>query len=825
METKPCKSVLSSIFVFILLLVMFFVSIPDTVRAPQDGDFSYSVSADGKATITDYTGASGVITINSTLGGYPTVAIGNYAFYGYSSLTAVTIPDSVTTIGNSAFHSCTSLTSVTIPNSVTAIGNSAFYSCTSLTSVTIPSSVTTIGVYAFRSCSSLTVINVDETNVNYASVDGVLYDNAITTLIQCPAEKAGMVNIPDTVATIGKAAFLSCTSLTSVIIPSSVDSIGDYAFSYCPLTSVSIPNSVITIGVHAFSSCPLTSVIIGNSVTAIGNYAFSSCTSLTSITFLGLVVPYTVGEYWIESTPVTIRGHAYATSNFPAPGDIFNSLTMGAYISEYPPVFGAPSPVNGSTGNSLSFSWHIPINDPEGDSFNWVIQCSNRQSANANGASNATKSLSLTGLAYSTTYTMWVNATDPTGSGLYTRRWYRFTTRGSGNNPPVFLQAPSPVNGSTGNLLNLTWSIPINDLEGDQFSWTIQCSNGQTNSGTGQTNGTKSLALSGLSYSTMYKVWVNATDPTGSGIYTHKWYTFTTKSSNNGGGGGGGGGSSTDENNKPVADASAGEPYQGFVNAEITFDGSKSSDSDGNITRWLWVFGDNTNGSGKIIRHSYSTAETYTVSLTVTDNEGATSTDTTTCAISQSNNRPPTTPIISGLTNGTKNTMYPYIAVSTDPDNDTIQYTFEWGEPVSLSQSSDFLPNGTSFIVHHSWAAAGRYDVIVTATDNYTESSSNITVYIDAEQTGDIGYLVDNDGDGIYDAFYSDVSKNITVVQKKNGTYTIDSDGNGDWDYTFDAIHGLTSYQAPSKTPGFELVVILCAITVAIFLKRKKRIV
>ncbi len=158
-----------------------------------------------------------------------------------------------------------------------------------------------------------------------------------------------------------------------------------------------------------------------------------------------------------------------------------------------------------------------------------AIQCSNGQSANANGASNGTKSLSLSGLAYSTTYTVWVNATDPTGSGLWTRRWFTFTTQGSGgNNPPVF-GAPSPGNGSSGNRLNLSWSIPINDPEGTVFSWTIQCSNGQTTSGTSASNGTKSLSLSGLAYSTSYKVWVNATDPTGSNLYTRKWYTFTTE--------------------------------------------------------------------------------------------------------------------------------------------------------------------------------------------------------------------------------------------------------------------------------------------------------
>jgi hypothetical protein len=120
-----------------------------------------------------------------------------------------------------------------------------------------------------------------------------------------------------------------------------------------------------------------------------------------------------------------------------------------------------------------------------------------------------------------------VNATDPTGSNTYTRRWFTFTTLGIINNPPVF-GTPSPGNGSTGNPLGFTWSIPINDPNGDAFSWTIQCSNGQTNSAIGASNGTKSLVLSGLAFSTIYKVWVNATDPTGSKNYTRRWFTFTT---------------------------------------------------------------------------------------------------------------------------------------------------------------------------------------------------------------------------------------------------------------------------------------------------------
>ncbi|VVB60063.1 PKD domain protein [uncultured archaeon] len=301
-------------------------------------------------------------------------------------------------------------------------------------------------------------------------------------------------------------------------------------------------------------------------------------------------------------------------------------------------------------------------------------------------------------------------------------------------------------------------------------------------------------------------------------------WNFTTKSKSSGGSDGGdGGGSSANENKKPIADASAGEPYHGYVNSAIAFDGSKSNDPDGNLTKWFWVFGDNTNETGKTVQHTYLEPGTYTVTLTVTDNEGAINTDTTTCVITQPN-RLPTTPIITGPTNGTKNTMYTYTALSTDADNDTIQYTFNWGDPLSTSQLSGFLPNGSAYTVNHNWTVAGRYEVTVTVTDNQTTSSSNITVYIDAVQAGGVGYLLDNNGDGIYDTFYSDVLKQITTVQKKNGNYNIDSDGNGNWDLTYNTTNGLTSsYQEQGKTPGFEIVIIIGAIALVMLWKRKKK--
>ena len=85
------------------------------------------------------------------------------AFSGYSNLTSIEIPNSVTSIGNYAFRRCSSLTSVTIPNSVTSIGDEAFFECDSLTSIEIPNSVTSIGDYAFYGCSSLTSVTFENT--------------------------------------------------------------------------------------------------------------------------------------------------------------------------------------------------------------------------------------------------------------------------------------------------------------------------------------------------------------------------------------------------------------------------------------------------------------------------------------------------------------------------------------------------------------------------------------------------------------------------------------------------------------------------------------
>ena len=89
-----------------------------------------------------------------------TTEIGDNAFAACTSLTSITLPDSLTTIGYAAFQQCTSLTSITLPDSVTTIGDWTFAACTSLTSITLSNSLTTIGDGVFRDCSSLTSITL-----------------------------------------------------------------------------------------------------------------------------------------------------------------------------------------------------------------------------------------------------------------------------------------------------------------------------------------------------------------------------------------------------------------------------------------------------------------------------------------------------------------------------------------------------------------------------------------------------------------------------------------------------------------------------------------
>lgn len=312
---------------------------PVTVSATTSGIYTYTV-LDGKATITEVdTSISGAIAIPEVLDGYPVTSIGDSAFSYRGKITSITIPYGVTSIGSYAFNYCRNLQSITISNSVISIGSSAFTRCSNLENIKFPNSITTIGAYAFRGCSSLknikipnnittiasgafaecsnitsvsigngvtsignqvfynctalTNISVSQDNPNYSSVDGNLYNKNKTTFIAyAPGKFGSYFYLPDTVTSIGYAAFQGCSLLTHVGISGKVTSIGQRAFQGCAgLTNIDIPDNITIIDEYAFASCTgIKSITIPDRVTAIGFGAFMGCENLKTITIPNSVV-------------------------------------------------------------------------------------------------------------------------------------------------------------------------------------------------------------------------------------------------------------------------------------------------------------------------------------------------------------------------------------------------------------------------------------------------------------------------------------------------------------------------------------------------------
>ncbi len=289
------------------------------------------------------------------------------------------------------------------------------------------------------------------------------------------------------------------------------------------------------------------------------------------------------------------------------------------------------------------------------------------------------------------------------------------------------------------------------------------------------------------------------------------------------------------QNQGPVADASANAPYDAVIGEEIVFNGSLSYDPDGKIVAYRWDFDDGTQGNGVIVPHVYLKAGTYNVELTVCDNASATDTDSVYVTISKPNN-PPSEPAVNGPTNGSRNISYCFRAVSIDADNDTLQYVFNWGD--GTENTTDFIANGTLAVMNHSWAKPGKYSISVTAYDNNTYSRTTKTILlIDAHEIRDVikGYLLDENGDRIYDVFHNEVTaKETGVNHKKNGEYLIDVNEDAKWDFVYHMqTRVLEQYIDPvepeEETPMFLLVglvigILLCLVIILILVLGRKGI-
>lgn len=221
-------------------------------------------------------------------------SIGYNAFRECTSLTEISIPNSIESIGNYAFSN-TGLTTITLGNNLNTIGDRAFMNCP-LTSIIIPDSVTFIGTEAFYGTrlSSVTFGHqlrfIEPRAFMELPLNSIwLFDNVETIGEQAFAKctELSAAHLGSEVLTIGNSAFDSCVRLRSLDLPAKMQRIGDYAFRDCRgLRSVVIPDSTRMIGAFAFSRCTnMATATIGKNVDTIYNGAFYSCDNLTTINY------------------------------------------------------------------------------------------------------------------------------------------------------------------------------------------------------------------------------------------------------------------------------------------------------------------------------------------------------------------------------------------------------------------------------------------------------------------------------------------------------------------------------------------------------------
>jgi len=259
--------------------------------------------------------------------------------------------NTITITGHGSIVNAVTIPSTILVNGVnlpvTSIGAGAFQN-TGITSVTIPNSVTSIGIAAFRACPSLTSVTIPNSITSIADY----------TFANCTGLNS--VTIPLSVTSIGNYSFESCISLASVTIPVSVISIGTNAFEGSGLTKISIPISVTSIGNYTFASCTsLASVTIPISVTSIGNEAFFKCRALTSVTIPNSVTSigdeaffncFALAEVTIPSSVANIGNEVFYNCN-----DLTNVTIPGSVTSMGEEVFGACFSLSNVTiGNGIT---------------------------------------------------------------------------------------------------------------------------------------------------------------------------------------------------------------------------------------------------------------------------------------------------------------------------------------------------------------------------------------------------------------------------------------------------------------------------------------
>jgi len=414
------------------------------------------------------------------------------------------------------------------------------------------------------------------------------------------------------------------------------------------------------------------------------------------------------------------------------------------------------------------------------------------------------------------------------------------------NNPPVFSDV-TPSNESTGvSISTSTLSVTIEDPDGDTFNWTIETNpNIGSGSANNTNNGSKSCSISSLSYLTTYYWYVNATDGNTS---TNETYRFTTEdedtgNGDNGGGGNGGGGNGGSQNTRPTADV--GGSYTGYSDQSIIFNGTDSSDSDGDTLTYSWDFGDGNTGTGATPAHTYNSTGVYNVTLTVSDGS-LTDSDTTTANISELPAEK-YLPVAAIKISGPTDDLLTFQDITFDG---TDSYDFD-GEIINYTLINYTWYFGDETIGYgveqiHSYNISGLYNVSLSVKDNdgfIDSTTTKINIVLDSDNDGwsdekeeMIGsdptnkseiidiiingvtcYLINIDADTQIDKFYNpEINISTTLEIRDDGKYLIDTDGNSKWDYVYDpASKAVTPYRE-KPTDEFPWLLVIIGIIIAI---------
>lgn len=262
--------------------------------------------------------------------------IGRRAFMG-TAITHITLPESLETLRYYAFSDCPNLTTVyynpinsvtddtgsspfnkslltniVIGDKVQSLPKNLFSGQTSLTEVTIPRNVTTIATNTFTNCTGVTKLNFNAV--------ACVAQSTLSPFRNMPVTE---VNIGNEVVTLPKCFMMSIASLTTVNFSNSLKEIGDNAFNECTgLQTIQLPTSLTTIGKYAFSESGLKSITIPEGITSIGYNAFGNCADLKHVTYnaTACVQPKSASYQWFKGSPLS-------------------SYTLGSKITTVPAYF------------------------------------------------------------------------------------------------------------------------------------------------------------------------------------------------------------------------------------------------------------------------------------------------------------------------------------------------------------------------------------------------------------------------------------------------------------------------------------------------------